>query len=180
MKLTNFGCGLILAAAMTAHGQDERADRFEFESAGVRSGFGTGELSEGFWQAEALADFTVPLQLDLGRTWAVKTRLEVSLGGFGNEHQDAVIGSVGPIFSLTKGVFPLALEIGIAPTGVSEKEYETRGIGSEFQIRSQFGLAWTIEKKVRVAYYYQHMSNGGIAKDNQGLNMHTFSVAYCF
>lgn len=173
-------CGLVAVAVVVASAQDEQRDPFAFESAGARYGFGTGDLSNDFWQAEAIADFTTPFQLNLGRAWTVKTRLELALGGFGNDHTSAVIGSVGPIFSLAHADFPLALEVGVAPTGLSRDEYETRGIGLEFQIRSEFGLAWTIEKKVRVGYYYQHMSNGGLASDNQGVNMHVFSIAYRF
>lgn len=175
-----FLSGLVLSAAFVVLGQDQHGDRWDFESAGVRYGFGTTAISDDFWQAEGIADFSTPFRLDLGRDWFVNTRLELALGGFGNDHRESFIASVGPIFSLTKGDVPLALEVGIAPTGLSEKEYESRSIGSRFQIRSQFGLAWTIEKRVRVGYSYQHMSNGGLAKDNQGVNMHMFSVAYCF
>jgi lipid A 3-O-deacylase len=157
------------------------ADRsLSWESAGVRYGFGTSGLSRDFQQVEATVDLRVPCKWDLGRTWELKPRLELSLGSFGNDHVTAVIGSVGSILSLAPAKSPVALEVGVSATGLSEKEFETRGVGSLFQIRSLFGLSWTIEKRVRVGYHFQHMSNGGLADDNQGVNLHTFSVAYCF
>jgi hypothetical protein len=107
-------------------------------------------------------------------------RLDLSLGSFGNDHTTAVIGSAGVMLSLAPVKSPVALEIGLAPTLLSEHEFVTRGIGSDFQIRSWFGLAWAPQKNVSLSYHFQHMSNGGIAKDNQGLNMHTFSVQWRF
>lgn len=180
MKSIVVAGGLAFAAVLMAKGQDGERSSFGFESIGARFGVGSNRISRDFWQSEALVDFTTPLQLNLGRDWTVRTRVGIAFGGFGNNHKEAFIGSVGPLASLRKGDFPLALEVGMAPTGVSEREYETRSIGSEFQIRSQAGLTWTTGKRVRLAYYFQHMSNGGITDNNQGMNMHMVSVAYCF
>ncbi len=180
MNLRAIPLVLISLVAVVAQAQDGADDKFSLESAGVRHGFGEGSLSRDFQELEALVDFNLPLKWDLGRTWELKPRLELSLGSFGNDHVTAVIGSAGSMLSLAPAKSPVALEVGVAATGLSEDEFETRSIGSGFQIRSWFGLSWTIEEKVRLAYHFQHMSNGGLGGENQGLNMHTFSVAYCF
>lgn len=180
MKLGAVAVGLILLASMVASAQGDADRTLSLESAGVRYGFGEGSLSRHFEEVEVQAGFTLPYKWDLGRTWELKPCLELSLGSFGNNYKTAVMGSVGTILSLARAKSPVALEVGISATGLSEDEFVTRGVGSLFQIRSLFGLSWTIEKRVRVGYHYQHMSNGGLAGDNQGLNMHTFSVAYCF
>ncbi len=180
MNLKALACGLILVAGVVAFGQNDPEKSFALEAAGLRYGFGTGSLGHDFQEAEAVADFTLPYKWDLGKTWELKPRLELSLGSFGNDHKTAVIGSVGAMLSLAPAKSPVALEVGVAPTGLSEDEFVTRGVGSLFQIRSWFGLSWTIEQRIRVGYHFQHMSNGGLAGDNQGLNLHTFSVAYRF
>lgn len=180
MNIRTIAMSLVSLAliATAAHGEGD--ENFAIESAGVRYGFGIDSLSRNFQEVEALADFTLPWKWDLGKTWELKPRLELSLGSFGNDHVTAVIGSVGSILSLAPAKSPVALEVGVSATGLSNDEFETRGVGCLFQIRSLFGLSWTIEKRVRIGYHFQHMSNGGLAGDNQGLNMHTFSVAYCF
>jgi lipid A 3-O-deacylase len=180
MNLRALVFALIALTGVTVSAESPADRSFSLESAGVRYGFGNGGLSHDFQQVEATVDFTLPRKWDLGRTWELKPRLELSLGSFGDDHVTAVIGSVGSILTLAPAKSPVALEVGVSATGLSEDEFETRGIGSLFQIRSLFGLSWTIEKRVRVGYHFQHMSNGGLAGDNQGLNMHTFSVAYCF
>ena len=172
--------GLITLAGVTSSGQDTAGRHFGLESGGVRCGFGVGELKRRFNQAEAVADFTLPYHWDLGRTWELQPRLELCLGSFGNDHVAAVIGSVGSIISIAPAKSPVALEVGVSATGLSERDFEARGIGSLFQIRSMFGLSWTIAKRIQVGYHFQHISNGGLAGDNQGVNMHTFSVACCF
>ena len=180
MRLGVLSFGLVLLGHMVVCAQDDTAKTFSLESAGVRYGFGIDSLGREFQEVEALADFTLPCKWDLGRTWELKPRLELCLGSFGNDHVTAVVGSVGSILSLAPAKSPVALEVGVSATGLSEDEFETRGVGCRFQIRSLFGLSWTIEKRVRVGYHFQHMSNGGLSDDNQGLNMHTFSVAYRF
>jgi lipid A 3-O-deacylase len=172
--------GFIMAIELSLQAQAGNDEHFGLEFAGIRYGFGVGYLNRHFDQAEAVADFSLPCRWDLGRSWELKPRLELCLGSFGNDHVTAVIGSMGSILSLAPANSPVALELGVSATGLSECEFETRGIGSRFQIRSLFGLSWHIDKHVRVGYHFQHMSNGGLADENQGVNMHTISAAYRF
>ena len=180
MKSKVMVAAAILTAGLGAQGQDAASNESLFESAGVHYGTGANRISRQFQEFEAVTDLNLPYKWDLGRTWELRSRLGFSLGSFGNNHVTAVIGSVGPMFSLGPSHLPVALEGGFAPTGLSERDFDTRSIGSLLQFRSSIGVAWTIEKKVHVAYRFQHMSNGGFASHNQGVNMHTASLDYCF
>jgi len=171
---------LVMAFRVSVHAQVGRDDHFALEAAGVRYGFGVGKLNRHFEETEAVVDFSLPCRWDLGRKWDLKPRLELCLGNFGNEQVDAVIGSIGSILSLAPVESPVALEMGVSATGLSEREFETRGIGSLFQIRSLFGARWNVFKHFHVAYHFQHMSNGGLAGQNQGVNMHTITATYGF
>ena len=171
---------VISMGAIAASAQDKAEDGFRFQSAGVRYGFGEGSLARNFQEAEALADFTLPWKWDLGKSWEVKPRLGFSLGALGNDHRTAVVGSVGPMISLGPVDPPFAFDVGFSPTGLSEDNFVSRKVGGLFQIRSWFGLTWTFDRRLSIGYHFQHMSNAGLEKDNQGMNMHTFSVAYRF
>ena len=94
MKLRIVAPLLISLAAFTATAGEDAHPSFGLESAGFRYGFGQGVLARHFQEAEALVDFTLPQQWDLGRSWELKPRLELSLGSFGNDHTTAFIGSV--------------------------------------------------------------------------------------
>jgi lipid A 3-O-deacylase len=180
MKSKVLALGAMLLAALASRGGEETNTNSFFESAGIHYGHGADHDSRDFQEFEAQADVNLPFKLDLGRNWELKSRVGFSLGSFGNSHVTSVIGSIGPIFSVGPSTWPVALEAEFAPTGLSEHEFDTRSVGSLLQFRSSIGLAWMIEKRVRVGYRFQHMSNGGLASHNQGVNMHTLSVAYCF
>ena len=172
------GSSLMIGFAAVA--DEEARPGFQLEAVGLRYGFGEGGLSRDFEELEGVAGFSLPWEWELGRGWELSPRLELSLGSFGNDHATAVIGSAGAMFSLAPGKVPVALDVGVGPTFLSEHEFVTRGVGSDFQIRSWFGLSWAPHDHVRLSYHFQHMSNGGLAGDNQGLNMHTFSIAWRF
>jgi len=180
MKAKVLVSGAILIATLAGQGQEDSQGYSLFESAGVHYGHGADRPSRHFQEIEAQTDLNLPIEFELGKGWELKSRVDFSLGSFGNNRVTAVIGSIGPVLSLGTTNFPLALEGGFAPTGLSERDYETRSIGSLLQFRSSIGLACTIEKHVRVGYRFQHMSNGGFASHNQGVNMHTVSLSYCF
>lgn len=180
MDMRQLAMGLVATALMAATAQGDGNENFAMESAGVRYGFGANSLSKHFQQIEATTALTLPLKWDIGKTWELEPRLEFSLGMFGNDHADAVIGSVGPIASLAPAWSPVVLEGGVRVTGLSRRDYVSRDVGSHLQFISMAGLAWKIEDRVRIGYHYQHMSNAGLAGNNKGVNMNVFSVEYCF
>ena len=180
MKLWLATLAAISLLLCAASAQEQVPPRIQIESVGVRYGFGEGELSRDFAETEALAGFTLPTHLDLGRGWELRPRLQLSLGSFGNSHETVFMGSAGIMLSLTPAKSPVAFEMGFAPTILSGHEFGTRGVGTNCQFRSWFGLSVTLHTNMRVGYHYQHMSNAGLADENSGVNMHTISVSWRF
>jgi len=180
MSIRTIAIGLASIVLVTVRALGEANENFSVETAGVRYGFGANNLSKNFQQIEATTDFALPMIWDLGRTWELKPRLGISLGMFGNYHESGPIGSVGPILSMAPAQSPIALDGGVRVTGLGRRDYVTRDMGSYLQFTSMIGVTWKIEERVRVSYHFQHMSNAGLAGDNQGVNMNIFSVEYCF
>ena len=180
MNMRILAIGLVSTVLTPTVAYGEANENFGVESAGVRYGFGANNLSQDFQKIEATTDLNLPVKWDLGRTWVLKPRLEFSLGAFGNNRQRAVIGSVGPVISVAPAKSPVTLDGGFSVTGLSRRNYATRDLGSYLQFTSEIGLSWKIKDQIRVGYHFQHMSNGGVARDNQGVNMNVFSLAYCF
>lgn len=180
MKLRTYLSGLSLVTGLATIATAGAGNGFNFESAGVRYGFGANNLSQDFQKIEATTGLNLPLKWDLGRTWVLKPRLEFSLGAFGNNHQSAAIGSVGMALAIAPARSPVSLAGGFSVTGLGRRDYASRDLGSYLQFTSSVGLFWKIKDHVRVGYQFQHMSNGGLARDNQGINMNVLSLEYCF
>jgi Lipid A 3-O-deacylase (PagL) len=81
---------------------------------------------------------------------------------------------------LTRGKFPLSLEGGVSPTGLSRYDFGAKNFGTYFQFTSHLGLNWDILPRVRLSYRFQHMSNAGLSRHNPGLNLHMLGVSYLF
>ena len=176
--------GLILLAALTLTDAlvcaGEPGAGFALESVGLRYGFGANKLSRGFQEADGTVNFKLPFRWDLGASWELKTRLDFSLGSFWNGENEAIIGGLGPVFVLGSRDYPLKIEGGISPTLVSRHTFGAHDLGMAFQFSNRIGIAWNVNEKFRVGYWFQHMSNAGMAKPNEGLNMHFLSASFCF
>jgi hypothetical protein len=166
-----FASQLFLAGA--AHAQS-----FGLESAGARVGASPGN-AHNFHQAEGFLNFNLPWKWDLGKGWALQTRLDLSAGWLADPGADAALGTLGPAFLLRRSGFPLSFEIGASPTLISEHEFQTKNLGADLQFTSHAGLNFDWGH-VRIGYRFQHMSNGDLAEPNPGLNLHVLSLSYLF
>jgi hypothetical protein len=184
MVRTRASCALATLAALSVlENTQARGGAFCFESSGVRGGFGLSGSDANFRQAEAFVDWDLPWGWNLGRNWHVQTRLDFSagwLGETGADGYDSAILTVGPIFALTHGHFPIFLEAGLSPTGITRSDFNSKGFGEDVQFTSHIGIGYDIASHLRISYRYQHMSNGGLSTDNPGLNLHMFGLSYIF
>jgi hypothetical protein len=171
-------CVLFVFLATTP--QLARAGDFRIESAGARFGFAseTGDID--FHQLEAFLDCDLPWGWDLGRKFWLQAKLDTSAGALGDSARAAAVLTAGPVAALTYDQFPVWLEAGISPTFISRHEFTDRNLGSLYQFTSHVGLNVDLGSHFRVSYRAQHMSNGGFAHPNPGLNMHVFGVSYLF
>ena len=156
------------------------AEDFRLESAGGRFGYAASDGASDFHQAEAFADWKLPWGLDLGRQFALGTRLDLSGGWLGDSHKSAFLATVGPTLVLSKGRFPVSIEGGLSPTFISRYNFPSRDFGSVCQFTSHAGVNIDLFSWLRLGYRFQHMSNGGLSHPNPGLNLHVFGVSYLF
>ena len=158
-----------------------RAQDFLPEFVGVRGGFSTsGQGAANFIQAEGFADWNLPLKTESDSGWFLQTKLSLSAGWLDSAGANAVIGTAGPAFAFGKRRFPLSLEWGISPTLISRYQFDTVNLGQSFQFTSYLGVNADLSRHWRVGYRYQHMSNGGLADSNPGLNLNMFALSYAF
>jgi hypothetical protein len=153
---------------------------FRLDSMGARAGFPANRSGIGFNQAEFVANWDLPWQWDAGVEWRLQWRLDLSAGWLGSSSADGAIGTLGPTLILERLQFPLSVEGGISPTGLTRFDYGTKNFGSYFQFTSHAGLNCDVTSHVRLSYRFQHMSNAGLSGHNPGLNLHMLGLSYLF
>jgi hypothetical protein len=157
-----------------------RAEDFSIESMGVRGGFQADRSNRDFYQVEGFGNLNLPWGWDLGKEWYLQSRLDLSLGWLNGRGESAAIGSVGPSLTLSRARLPLSFEGGVLPTLVSQSAFGSYDFGMNLQFTSYLGFTWHFASHWGLGYRFQHMSNGGLAASNPGLNMHMFAVSYLF
>jgi hypothetical protein len=157
-----------------------RADGFSFNSAGARFGIGSNESAKEFYLVEAFTEINLPWGWDLGKGLHLDSRADVGVGWLGERHVNAAIGEAGPMLVLSYKQFPLKLEMGSNPTGLSRSDFDSKDLGIQFQFTTHIGAKWDFAEHFCVGYRYQHTSNAGLGSPNPGLNMHVFGLSYLF
>ena len=144
---------------------------------GLRAGFTKdAEVT----QAEVAADYRLPWTLSAGCGLGLGTELQGAIGWVGDDQQNVPIGSLGGSVRLTKAGFPVSVALGFAPTLIGSNTIGGRDLGMALQFSSSAGVEWQITNKLALGYRFQHMSNGGFASPNQGLNLQMVSVMWRF
>jgi len=162
-----------MLAGLAARGED-----FRLEATGVRFGLSSHDPGHRFYQGEAYTRWQVPWPVNLGRDWVLEPQLDLSAGMLHGRSADGFVGTLGPVLQLAPAGFPLQLEGGISPTGLSEDVFGDRDFGTRIQFTSHLGLRWEPTQHLELGYRFQHMSNAGLGDHNPGLNLHMFSVGY--
>ncbi len=149
-------------------------------TAGVRGGFSSSDHQKSFKQVELFSAWDLPISWQFSSNLTLVPRIELSGGYLINSHEDSFIATLGPVFSLRYGSFPVALESGIRGTGLSRSRFETRDFGIPFQFTTHIGLEGKLTPRLTLEYRLQHMSNLGFSSSNAGLNTHMFGLGYRF
>jgi len=173
--ISGLGVGCLLT-----WGNIGQAEGIRLESVGARGGFSGNHSGRDFNQAEVFGNLNLPWDWDLGKTWHLQTRLDLSAGWLGDRGEDAAIGTIGPSVLLGRARLPVSLEGGISPTFLSAHEFGSKDFGTLVQFTSHLGVNWDFASHWRLGYRFQHMSNGALSSRNPGLNMHMFALSYCF
>jgi lipid A 3-O-deacylase len=175
---------LICLLAATATGRAQELLRLE--SAGARFGFPANASSSDFYESDAYVNWDLPWSWDLGSTWLVQSRLDLSAGWLGRNGRDGGLGAIGPALALGHGRFPLWLEGGVDATVLTRTKFGpgdqggSKDFGIPFQFTSHIGVYYDVASRVRLGYRFQHMSNAGLGSPNPGLTLHVFYASYVF
>ncbi len=103
------------------------------------------------------------------------------------ENDDLFDLSLTPVFrlqrdtALSSGVSPFA-DAGIGAHLLSETSLGDKGYSTAFQFGSLvgFGLGFGKHGQYELGYRFQHISNAGFKKPNDGLNLHMLRFGYAF
>ena len=178
---------LVLAAASAGRAQGltpESAGQAQGlipESIGARGGFSSGSVrTASFFQAELFAEWNLPLRTESDSGWFLQPKVSLSGGWLGGNGVNAVVGTAGPAFVFGQRRFPLSLEGGVSPTLLSQYQFGSADFGQTLQFTTYLGLNLDLTRHWRLGYRHQHMSNGGLARENPGLNLNMFALSYAF
>jgi lipid A 3-O-deacylase PagL len=167
--------GLLLAVVHGCSAQDILLD-----SAGGRFGFSAEGAGRYFHQAEAFVNWDLPWNWDLGESWLLQSRLDVSAGWIGESSANAAIATLGPTLALGRHSFPVSFECGVSPTVLTRSDFPTKDFGIPFQFTSHGGVNFDITSHIRLSYRFQHMSDASLSRHNPGLNLQVFGLSYLF
>jgi Lipid A 3-O-deacylase (PagL) len=146
---------------------------------GVRGGSSWDGNNGLFHQAELFGGYNFPCRLEYSK-WFLRPAVDASAGWINNGNTSAFVGTIGLLGELGRGRFPITVEAGAAPTILSRQRFPSRDFGDNFEFTSHVGLNWRMTEHFTLGLRVQHMSNGGIAHLNPGLNMGFLSLKYNF
>lgn len=155
-------------------------------TAGVRSGFSASSFNDPFVQAEAFASWTLPQRLpwhlESSSGWYTQVRIDLTSGWLHGrvQREEGWVGTLGPGINIGKRGFPLALDLGSSPTGLSRSRFGTTDFGVQFQFTTHVGITCDLGRRLVLGYRAQHMSNAHISGHNPGLDLHAFSLGWRF
>lgn len=147
---------------------------------GVRGGINGGDLDEDFERYELFASYGLPWRWQWGAGWSLGVKIDASMGALRGADTTAFIAMLGPGLGLGVEGLPLVLDLGVAPTFISEDQFGDENLGGEIQFSSHIGLSYLLEGGLTLGYRFQHTSNASIKDPNPGLNMHLFQLGYRF
>lgn len=147
---------------------------------GIRSGTSLDQHPGYFRQTDVFVGKYLPWDWNSYFGLSFKPRVEASMGWLDGGSLDGVVGSAGLVIEMREKNFPVTLEGGISPTGLSRYVFNDKDIGGTFEFTDHVGLNWHVTKCFTLGCRFQHMSNAGIYHHNPGLNLEMLSAAFSF
>ena len=156
------------------------ADAMALDSVGARLGLSAHGAGKQFSQGQVFGRLALPRNLNLGANWRLEPSLSLGAGLLSNNEYQAGIFDTDFTLLLRKVPIPVSFEAGLGPTVLTEHDFGTKDLGSLFQFTSHGGINVDLASKLRLGYRFQHMSNGGLASPNPGLNTHMLCISWLF
>ena len=171
---------LLVTFCLACHPVQLAAAETALRSVGVRGGF-SEPAHDDLRQYDALAVFRLPWELRSRSGWGVSTQAGLSAGMLSGRGEQGFIGTLGPAFGLGRPGFPLELDFGVSLAILSRDTFGSQDYNGISQFVSHAGLRLRLDKKIGLAYRFQHMSNAGFnGERNPGLNLHMFGIDWYF
>lgn len=170
---------LCLVSTLIPFGSEQLfAQETSWMEVGFRGAYGRTHSGR-FHQYEAYAVHGMNLQFTLSDDWTAKGQWEISAGRLTRDEARAVVLSAGPVLVFRKTGEPWFLELGSRPTIISEHDFDRDQFGGPFQFTSHAGLGISY-REMELTYKIQHMSNAGIYRPNDGLDIHVVELGWRF
>jgi len=171
---------LLTASLFTAELAVLAANDLSPEASGFRIGYSASSLKKEFVSTEIFAEWLFLTRQTSDGDWYCEGLIEFSLGAIHFEQQTAFEILLGPVLRVGRTGTPLFVELGWSPTVLSKHTYQERNFGADLQFTSHIGAGIRLNDRWQVEYRYAHISNGGFASPNPGLNFHSVGVRFTF
>ena len=157
-----------------------RAAEITLESTGVRGSTSNPGNRARFYHVEGYVNWNLPWRWKWGENWSVQSRLDLTGGWMNGRGDDAVFGTIGPSFELSRTNCPVGLDVGCSPTILGREEFGNTDYGTVFQFTTHAGLTWKPGSRWSLGCRFEHMSNADLGSVNPGLNLYSIGVGWRF
>ncbi len=154
------------------------ADRPAWEIGG-RAGYTFATKGKDVAEYEFFLRRDLPWQWQLSKNLRLGFRIEGALGFLNSNHDNDLIGSLGPDLWLDIGTVARVYGGGRIAY-LDHRLLRENDFGGSFQAMEDGGISFFVGSQATVGYRFQHMSNGDLYSSNPGLNMHLLEVALRF
>lgn len=123
-------------------------------------------------------------QHDFSKNYVLRSYFELAAGDMGRDHHDPTVISVGAQLRLD----PINSDrhiyyfVGFSPTLLANTTFgrTTMGTSLEFTSRLGMGIYLGTQRKMALEFSLSHTSNGGLSKNNPGVNTLGMAAVYRF
>jgi hypothetical protein len=166
----------MLLVAVPCAGLGAEGPQWEF---GGRGGYTFAHKGKDVAEYELFLRRDLPWQWQLSENLRLGFRVEGSIGFLNSNHDNDVIGSLGPDLWLNIGRVA-RIYGGGRIVYLDHRLLRENDFGGSIQAIESGGISFFVGPEVSLGYRFQHMSNGDMYKSNPGLNMHLLEVGYRF
>jgi len=165
---------LLLAFPLPGYSADGLAWEF-----GGRAGYTFAIKRKNVAEYELFLRRDIPWQWQLSENLRLGFRVEGALGFLNSNHDNDVIGSLGPDLCLDIGSVA-RIYGGGRIVYLDDRLLRENDFGGSFQAMEDGGVSFFVGPRVTVGYRFHHMSNGDMYTSNPGLNMHLLELGIRF
>lgn len=112
------------------------------------------------------------------RGWEGRLRTELSGARLDGRGDEITLYGLSLYGRGTSGM--LYLEAGIGVHYLSDARFAGKNLGTRTQFSPSLGVGLRLGRQLEVGYWFWHLSNGGLATPNPGLNYHLLRLGYRF